>query len=79
MTGTMTVITARLTIAPDGSISVRASIPAGEYVARIDVHDPTVQRAGQAEAVLAFPTLDLGPWSEGLSLRRKDLYGDDCR
>lgn len=28
---------------------------------------------------LDFPVDDLGPWPEGLSLRREDLYGDDGR
>jgi len=26
-----------------------------------------------------FPVIDVGPWPEGLSLRREDLYGDDGR
>jgi len=26
-----------------------------------------------------FPVDDLGPWPEGLSLRREDMYGDDGR
>jgi hypothetical protein len=26
-----------------------------------------------------FPVIDVGPWPEGLSLRRKDIYGDDGR
>jgi hypothetical protein len=26
-----------------------------------------------------LPVHDLGPWPEGLSLRREDLYGDDGR
>jgi hypothetical protein len=28
---------------------------------------------------LDFPADDLGPWPEGLSLRREDRYGDDGR
>ena len=28
---------------------------------------------------LEFPVDDLGPWPDGLSLRRVDLYGDDGR
>ncbi|HKM63929.1 MAG TPA: hypothetical protein VJY39_15700 [Acidisphaera sp.] len=76
----MTVITAWLTIAADGSVSVGASIPAGEYVARIDVPDvPPEQPTAPALDLRAFPSLDLGPWPERLSLRREDLYGDDGR
>jgi len=26
-----------------------------------------------------FPVIDAGPWPEGLSLRREDIYGDDGR
>lgn len=28
---------------------------------------------------LDFPVDDLGPWPEGLSLRREDMYGDNGR
>ena len=28
---------------------------------------------------LNFPVDDLGPWPEGLSLRREDMYGDNGR
>lgn len=28
---------------------------------------------------LDFPVDDLGPWPEGLSLRREDMYGDSGR
>lgn len=28
---------------------------------------------------LSFPVDDLGPWPDGLSLRREDMYGDDGR
>ncbi len=28
---------------------------------------------------LDFPVDDLGPWPEGLSLRRENMYGDDGR
>lgn len=26
-----------------------------------------------------WPLIDVGPWPEGLSLRREDMYGDDGR
>jgi hypothetical protein len=28
---------------------------------------------------LIMPVHDVGPWPEGLSLRREDMYGDDGR
>ncbi len=36
------------------------------------------KRTGKREP-LDFPVDDLGPWPEGLSLRREDMYGDDGR
>lgn len=29
--------------------------------------------------LMDFPVDDLGPWPDGLSLRREDIYGDDGR
>lgn len=76
----MTVITTRLTVAPDGTISAATPIPAGEHVASIEVHDrPARQLPTMPFDVDALPRHDLGPWPEGLSLRRDDLYGDDGR
>jgi hypothetical protein len=39
----------------------------------------TVQRTIAGKEPLDFPVDDLGPWPEGLSLRREDMYGDDGR
>jgi len=36
-------------------------------------------RKTPGEEPLDFPVDDLGPWPEGLSLRREDMYGDDGR
>lgn len=76
----MTVITTRLTVAPDGTISAAAPIPTGEHVASIEVRErPPRQLPTLPFDVDALPRRDLGPWPEGLSLRREDLYGDDGR
>jgi hypothetical protein len=32
-----------------------------------------------AHEPLEFPVDDLGPWPDGLSLRKEDMYGDDGR
>lgn len=37
------------------------------------------QSAASGKTSLDFPVDDLGPWPEGLSLRREDMYGDDGR
>lgn len=76
----MTVITTRITVSPDGAISTATPLPAGEYIASITVHDsPARQLPSLPFDVDALPVHDLGPWPEGLSLRREDMYGDDGR
>ncbi len=76
----MTVVNTRLTVAPDGAISTATPLPAGEYTARIEVEDrPARQLPTEPLDVDSLPVHDLGPWPEGLSLRREDLYGDDGR
>lgn len=77
----MTVITTRITVAPDGTVSTAAALPAGSYTASIEVHDqPARQLPTQPFDVDSLPKHDFGPWpEEGVSLRREDLYGDDGR
>lgn len=76
----MTVITTRITVSPDGTISTATPIPAGEHIASIEVRErPSRQLPILPFDVDALPKLDLGPWPEGLSLRREDMYGDDGR
>lgn len=76
----MTVITTRITVSPDGTISTATPLPAGEYTASITVRDqPARQLPTLPFDVDALPVHDLGPWPEGLSLRREDMYGDDGR
>jgi hypothetical protein len=76
----MTVITTRLTVSPDGTISAATPLPVGEHVASIEVHDrPPRQLPTLPFDVDALPVHDFGPWPEGLSFRREDMYGDDGR
>ncbi len=75
----MTVITTRLTVAPDGAISTATPLPAGEYTARVEVKEQPVRQLPTDPDLDDLPVHDLGPWPEGLSLRREDLYGDDGR
>jgi len=37
------------------------------------------RKSNTGEEPLDFPVDNLGPWPEGLSLRREDMYGDDGR
>ena len=68
------------TISPDGTLTARVppDVPVGEHrvVLVIDEAELTVRR-GQATPPADFPVRDYGPWPSGLSLRRKDMYGDD--
>ena len=73
----MTVITTRITVAPDGTIFGRAprEVPAGEHPAVITV---STASAGKPFTMKNFPVHDLG-WDDSVSLRREDMYGDDGR
>ncbi len=37
------------------------------------------RKATTSKESLDFPVDDLGPWPDGLSLRREDMYGNDGR
>jgi hypothetical protein len=37
------------------------------------------RKSATTKKPLDFPVDDLGPWPEGLSLRRENMYGDDGR
>ena len=46
----------------------------------LDEMRPEVEPAYRVEAPrLNLPVIDLGPWPEGLTLRREEMYGDDER
>lgn len=80
MEAAVTVINTRITVAADGAISTATPLAAGEYLARIEVPEPSAsQDPTEPFDPDDLPTLDLGPWPEGLSLRREDMYGDDGR
>jgi len=60
------------------------SLPADQVAEVEDFVDFLRERAGTRKTAtgrepLNFPVDDLGPWPEGLSLRREDMYGDDGR
>ncbi len=75
----MTVINTRITVTPDGTISTATPLPAGEYTAQVEVKEQPARQLPTDPDLDDLPTLDLGPWPEGLSLRREDMYGDDGR
>jgi hypothetical protein len=78
----MTVITTRIRVADDGTISGRVSqnVPAGEHEAWITIREPAPRRTPVKPFSLDdLPTIDLGPWPDGMTLRREEIYGEDGR
>lgn len=76
----MKTIETTVTVLPDGSIRFhgRADLPPGEHraVLVIDSAEPRVQTA---RPPLELKMLDTGPWPEGFTARREELYDDDGR
>jgi hypothetical protein len=73
----MTVITTRIQVAEDGTISGRAppgQVPPGEHEAVITVATAPKRHL----SVKDMPVHD-EPWDDSISLRREDMYGDDGR
>ena len=78
----MTEIRTRILVGSDHRISgtAPAAVPPGEHEVTIAVASPPAQRRpSELFDVDALPTHDLGPWPEGLSLRREDMYDEDGR
>lgn len=74
----MRVIETRGTVRPDGTLvaEVPSDVAPGERRVVLVLEEAAPAAAGDA---LDLPLHDLGPWPEGLSLRREDLYGGDGR
>lgn len=69
----MPVITARITVAPDGAITGQAphGVPPGEHPVAITVLSPR-------RSVRDMPQHD-EPWDGSVSLRREDMYDENGR
>ena len=78
----MTVITTRITVAEDGTISGRmpaGQLPPGEHEIAITVTaTPPRSPKGKPFTLENFPFHNI-PWNDSTSLRREDLYDDDGR
>lgn len=73
----MTVVTTRIQVAEDGTISGRVpagQVPPGEHDAVVTVATAPRRRL----SVKDLPVYD-EPWGDSISLRREDMYGDDGR
>jgi hypothetical protein len=71
----MSVVLAKIRVAPDGSISGQAprDVPPGEYDAPIRLPEP---KRGRRR--LDLPVHD-AYWDDAVSLRREDIYDSDGR
>ena len=78
----MTVITTRINVAEDGTISGRmpvGKLPPGEYEAAITVTTAAPRPPkGKPFTMENLPIHDI-PWDDSISLRREDLYDDEGR
>lgn len=64
------------TVGPDGTLTMRVprDVPPGEHRVVVVIETGAERAPGRRE--FSFPIHDVGPWPEGLSLRREDMYGD---
>jgi len=57
-----------------------ADVPPGEHEVTITLIPPPSRKPTRRPfTVKDLPSHDLGPWPEGLSLRREDIYDEDGR
>ena len=78
----MSDIRARIRVGADQTITGVAppQVPPGDHAITITVATDLVrQRPHKPFNISKLPVVDLGPWPEGISLRRADLYDDDAR
>lgn len=75
-------VRARIRVGADRTISGVAppQVPPGDHMVTIAVDTGRVrQKPRKSFDISKLPIVDLGPWPEGVSLRREDLYDDDGR
>ncbi|MDQ3705818.1 MAG: hypothetical protein M3437_11440 [Chloroflexota bacterium] len=70
-------IDAELTVTEKGKgvVTLPPDIEPGEHKVTITINDGPAPGNGKQKPI-EFLVLDLGPWPEGLSLRREDMYDD---
>lgn len=74
----MSTVATKILVSKNGTISGKApsSVPPGEHDAQIVVRETKTK---SEEVPWVLPVHNCGPWPEGFSLRREDMYGDDGR
>ena len=72
----MRTIVTTATVTEDGTLTVHAppGIPPGRHRVVVVIEEPLAPN--RERPPLDFPVHDSGPWPEGLSLRREDMYDD---
>jgi hypothetical protein len=73
----VTAVRARIRVSANGRLEaeVPPTIPPGEHTALIVIEGREERRPGRVADLIIFD----GPWPDGFSLRREDMYGDDGR
>ena len=73
----------RIRVGADHAITGIAppDVPPGEHEVTITVAPPAANREPKKKPfnIDDLPSHDLGPWPDGLSLRREDIYDEDGR
>jgi hypothetical protein len=74
----MKTIETTIQVDPQGMAAIRvpADLAPGPYRAVIVIE---TSEADSARAQLIFSAHDVGPWPEGFTVRREEIYGDDGR
>ncbi len=72
----MRTIETTATVAPDGTLTVQVppDVPPGQHRVVLVIDEQPAQQREKGE--FDFPVHDVGPWPEGLSLRREDMYDE---
>jgi len=58
------------------TVQLPPDVAPGPHSILVVVDEPRVKASSRLDD---FPTIDVGPWPQTLSLRREDLYGDGDR
>lgn len=58
------------------TVQLPPDVAPGRHRIVLMVDEPEARAASTLDD---FPTIDVGPWPDDLSLRREDMYGDDGR
>ena len=77
----MKVIETTARVAPSGlfTIQEKLDVPPGMHRVIVVMDETPQPEPGKPLSMEDRPVHDVGPWPEGLSLRREDMYGDDGR